>query len=170
MDANPNFAISFCFEPVQDKKHMITQTTTGRISVVLRKKGAFDGSFDHHARNQRRRETLGRQRRLLAATAEPYRVKVQQRLLHDLSPRRTGETAHSHAKGEETVYIVSGTGKVKIGDEIYDIEPDRYFSFPRRAAYGLDNGTVPLKLMCFYAPCAEAVEYTFHEEFDFRIF
>lgn len=86
-------------------------------------------------------------------------------------PGGRAKPAHSHAKGEETVYIVSGTGKVKIGDEIYDIEPGSLFLFPQGVPHMVwNNGTVPLKLMCFYAPCAEAVEYTFHEEFDFPDF
>lgn len=79
--------------------------------------------------------------------------------------------AHSHPNGEETVYVLSGTGRVKIGEEIYGIEPGSLFLFPQGIPHMIWNcGREPMHIVCFYAPVPEAVVYEFHEEFDFPEF
>lgn len=76
--------------------------------------------------------------------------------------------AHSHQKGEETIFVISGNGKVKIGDEIYSMEPGSLFLFPQGVPHMVWNTSAsPMKLVCFYAPAQEAIEYTFHEDFNF---
>lgn len=86
-------------------------------------------------------------------------------------PGARAKPAHAHDKGEETIYIVSGTGKVKVGDEIQDVCPGSLVFFPQGVPHMVwNNGTEPLKLVCFYAPCPEAIEYTFYEDFDFPEF
>lgn len=79
--------------------------------------------------------------------------------------------AHSHINGEETVYVISGTGKVKIGDLIENIEAGSLFLFPQGVPHMVWNtGDVPMHIVCFYSPVPEAVSYTFHEDFDFPEF
>ena len=79
--------------------------------------------------------------------------------------------AHSHVAGEETVYVTEGTGKVLIGEDIYDIQPGSIMFFPQGIPHMMYNtGNVPLKGICFYAPSAEAIGYTFHEDVDFPEF
>ena len=79
--------------------------------------------------------------------------------------------SHSHPYGEETVYIISGAGKVKIGEKIFDLKPGSLALFPQGVPHMVwNNGNQPLKLCCFYAPSANAIEYEWHEEFDFPEF
>ena len=86
-------------------------------------------------------------------------------------PGKRAKPAHSHPNGEETIYIVSGNGKVKIGREISDIGPGSVCLFPQGVPHMVWNtGGEPLKLCCFYGPDASAVEYAWHEEFDFPEF
>jgi quercetin dioxygenase-like cupin family protein len=46
----------------------------------------------------------------------------------NLPARQPVDSAHSHASGEITAYIVSGTGKFKIGDDVYDVAPGSVIS------------------------------------------
>ena len=79
--------------------------------------------------------------------------------------------AHSHPDGEETVYVISGAGKVKIGEEIFSIEPGSVFLFPQGVPHmGWNSGGEPMHIVCFYAPVEKATGYAFHEEFDFPEF
>jgi len=79
--------------------------------------------------------------------------------------------AHSHPNGEETVYVLSGTGKVKIGELIAPIEPGSIFLFPQGVPHMVWNtGSEDMHIVCFYAPKADAIEYAFHEDFDFPEF
>lgn len=87
-----------------------------------------------------------------------------------MNPARA-KPAHAHDNGEETIYIVSGTGKVKVGEEVFELEPGSLVLFPQRVPHMVWNtGAVPLKLVCFYAPQQSALEYTFYEDFDFDEF
>jgi len=87
-------------------------------------------------------------------------------------PGARAKPAHSHPHGEETIYVVSGSGKVKIGDDVVaDIEPGSVFLFPQAVPHMVWNtGSGTLKLACFYAPGAEAIGYEFHEDYDFEEF
>ncbi len=86
-------------------------------------------------------------------------------------PGARAKPAHSHPNGEETVYVISGTGKVKIGDEIADIRQGSLFLFPQGVPHMVWNtGAEKMKIVCFYAPVAEAISYEFHEDFDFPEF
>ncbi len=79
--------------------------------------------------------------------------------------------AHSHPDGEETVYVISGKGKVRIGDQISEIEPGSLFLFPQGVPHMVWNsGSEPMHIVCFYAPVPEAIGYAFHEDFDFPEF
>ena len=86
-------------------------------------------------------------------------------------PDARAKPAHSHPNGEESVYVISGTGKVKIGDEIAEIKPGSTFLFPQGVPHMVwNNGSEPLHIVCFYAPVPEAISYDFHEDFDFPEF
>ena len=86
-------------------------------------------------------------------------------------PGARAKPAHAHDNGEETIYIVSGTGKVKVGDEISELSPGSLVLFPQGVPHMVWNtGDEPLKLVCFYGPIPEAIEYTFYEDFDFPEF
>lgn len=86
-------------------------------------------------------------------------------------PGRRAKPSHSHPYGEETIYILSGTGKAKVGDQISKIEPGMLVRFPQGIQHMLWNtGDVDLVAVCFYAPNAEAIDYQFDADFDFPEF
>lgn len=86
-------------------------------------------------------------------------------------PGGRAKPAHSHVNGEETVYVISGAGKVKIGDEVFEIKPGSVFLFPQGVPHMVwNNGSLPLHIVCMYAPSPEAISYTYHEDFDFPEF
>jgi quercetin dioxygenase-like cupin family protein len=79
--------------------------------------------------------------------------------------------AHAHPDGEETVYVISGCGHAKIGDNLYDIEPGSVIFFPQNVPHMLWNtGDTELSIVCFYAPVEESRGYAFFEDFDFPEF
>ena len=81
-------------------------------------------------------------------------------------PGAKAKPAHAHDNGEETIFVISG--KVKVGNEVFDLEPHSLVLFPQGVPHMVWNtGDVPLHLCCFYAPDASAIEYTFYEDFDF---
>lgn len=83
-------------------------------------------------------------------------------------PGKFAKPAHSHPGGEETIYVISGKGKVKIGEEIYDLSPGSLAFFPQGVPHMVANTEEePLHIVCFYAPDGEAVAYKFHEDFSF---
>lgn len=84
---------------------------------------------------------------------------------------RRSKPAHSHPDGEETIYVISGRGKVKVGDLISEIEPGSLVFFPQGVPHMTWNcGSEPLHLVCFYAPKPEAIGTKLHEDFDFPEF
>ena len=86
-------------------------------------------------------------------------------------PGARAKPAHSHPHGEETIYVISGTGKAKVGDGIWDIRPGSLVLFPQGVPHMVwNNSEEPLKIVCFYGPKPEAIEYAFHEDFDFPEF
>ena len=89
----------------------------------------------------------------------------------EYDPGRRAKPSHAHPHGEETVYIASGHGKAKIGDQIQKISPGMLLFFPQGVQHMLWNtGTEILKGICFYAPDGAAIDYDFDEHFDFPEF
>jgi mannose-6-phosphate isomerase-like protein (cupin superfamily) len=87
------------------------------------------------------------------------------------APGARAKPAHSHPHGEETVYVIQGRGRAKIGENIYDIEPGSVVFFPQNTPHMIWNGDKePMHIVCFYAPNEKAVEYEFFEDFDFPEF
>lgn len=83
-------------------------------------------------------------------------------------PGKHAKPAHAHPDGEETIYVISGKGKVKIGTEIYDLSPGSLAFFPQGVPHMVANTEKePLHIVCFYAPCKEAVGYQYYEDFSF---
>ncbi|RGY99944.1 cupin domain-containing protein [Clostridium sp. AM58-1XD] len=83
-------------------------------------------------------------------------------------PGKYARPAHSHPGGEETIYVISGKGKVKIGKDIYDLLPGSLAFFPQGVPHMVANTEAePLHIVCFYAPGGEAAKYRFHEDFTF---
>ena len=86
-------------------------------------------------------------------------------------PGARAKPAHAHDNGEETIYVETGTGKVKVGDEVFELQPGMVVLFPQTVPHMVWNtGKEPLRLVCFYGPRQSAIEYTFYEDFDFDEF
>lgn len=86
-------------------------------------------------------------------------------------PGARAKPAHAHDHGEETVFVLSGTGKVKVGSDTFGLEPGACVLFPQGVPHMVWNtGEIPLHLVCFYGPKPDAVQYTFYEDFDFPEF
>jgi mannose-6-phosphate isomerase-like protein (cupin superfamily) len=85
---------------------------------------------------------------------------------------RRAKPAHSHPDGEETVYVISGKGKVKVGDDVTaDIEPGSLIYFPQGVPHMIWNcGGEPMHCVCFYAPAQQSIGTKIHEDFDFPDF
>ena len=50
----------------------------------------------------------------------------------------------------------------------WGLEPGTLVLFPQGVPHMVWNtGDIPLHMVCFYAPNADAIQYTFYEDFDF---
>lgn len=86
-------------------------------------------------------------------------------------PGRRAKPSHAHPNGEETVYILSGHGKAKVGEQIREVHPGMLVHFPQGIQHMLWNtGEVDLEAVCFYAPNGAAIDYQFDPDFDFPEF
>ncbi|WP_159456493.1 cupin domain-containing protein [Intestinibacillus massiliensis] len=86
-------------------------------------------------------------------------------------PGARAKPAHAHDNGEETIFVLSGTGKVKVGADVFGLEPGVSVLFPQGVPHMVWNtGDIPLHIVCFYGPAPAAIEYTYYEDFDFDEF
>lgn len=62
-------------------------------------------------------------------------------------------TAHRHRQLEEIYYILSGRGRMSVGDEQSDVGPGDAVYVPRGHSHTLENtGTEPIKLLLVCGP------------------
>ena len=62
-------------------------------------------------------------------------------------------TPHHHTRTEEIYYILSGTGRMRIGDECRDVGPGDAIAIPPGARHQITNtGDAVLKFLCCCAP------------------
>lgn len=89
----------------------------------------------------------------------------------EYEPGARAKPAHAHDNGEETIYVIEGQGKVKIGEEVYKLKAGSVALFPQSIPHMVWNtGEEILKLACFYGPRQSAIEYTYYDTFDFNEF
>ncbi len=75
--------------------------------------------------------------------------------LYELEPGKTSFPFHFHSALEEGIYILEGTGTLRIGKETVDLGPGDYVAFPPGPdhAHALTSGTAgPLRYLCMSAP------------------
>jgi mannose-6-phosphate isomerase-like protein (cupin superfamily) len=76
--------------------------------------------------------------------------------------------AHSHPKGEEVVYFLSGSGLALVAGEVAPVEKGSIVVFPKGAVHMLHNtGNVEMKAICFFAPATGLENYKMFEDVDF---
>jgi quercetin dioxygenase-like cupin family protein len=81
-------------------------------------------------------------------------------------PGQTVRPAHSHPRGEELIYVISGTGKVAVDGEVGEL--GTAVLFPQGSVHMVRNsGAVELKVVCFFAPATELGSYVFHDGVQF---
>lgn len=62
-------------------------------------------------------------------------------------------TAHYHPKSEEIYYILTGEGRMRLGDEVRQVGPGDAIAIPPGMVHQLTNtGGEVLKLLCCCAP------------------
>jgi len=76
--------------------------------------------------------------------------------------------AHSHPNGDEVIYIISGAGRVMVGDDVQAVRAGTTVLFPRGVVHMLHNtGREEMKVVCFFAPPTGLENYRMHEGVDF---
>ena len=76
--------------------------------------------------------------------------------------------AHSHPQGEEVIYIITGSGRVMVDDDVQPVRAGSTVLFPRGAVHMLHNtGAEEMKVVCFFAPATSLENYKMYEGVDF---
>lgn len=85
-----------------------------------------------------------------------------------VAPGQTVRPAHSHPHSEELIYIITGSGKVMIEDEVGDVRPGSAVLFEQGKIHMLKNtGDIEMKVICFFAPATSIDNYKTFEEITF---
>src|SRR5665647_3418774 len=75
-------------------------------------------------------------------------------------PGETVRPAHSHPNSEEFIYIINGTGKVMIENEVANVEAGSAVLFEQGKVHMLKNtGDIEMKVICFFAPATNMDNY-----------
>ncbi len=81
---------------------------------------------------------------------------AQQSLAEARLPLGASTTPHYHVHTEEIYYILSGTGRMRIGDETADVGPGDAIAIPPGAEHEITNtGDQTLVFLCCCAPAYE---------------
>ena len=73
--------------------------------------------------------------------------------LEAIAPPREGPPLHVHTREEETIYVVEGDFRWKVGDELSAAGPGSFAFIPRGVAHTWQNlGTRPGRLLVTFAP------------------
>jgi quercetin dioxygenase-like cupin family protein len=85
-----------------------------------------------------------------------------------VAPGETVRPAHSHPNGEETIYIVRGSGKVMIEGVVEPVNAGSAVLFPQGKVHMLRNtGPEEMKVVCFFAPATSLDNYKFFPDVEF---
>ncbi|RYC68012.1 MULTISPECIES: cupin domain-containing protein [Spirosoma] len=83
-------------------------------------------------------------------------------------PGEAVRPAHSHPNSEELIYIISGSGKVMIENEVGSVRAGSAILFEQGNVHMLKNtGDVEMKVICFFAPATSIDNYRMFEAVDF---
>ncbi len=75
-------------------------------------------------------------------------------------PGETVRPAHSHPHSEELIYIIAGSGKVLIENEVGDVRAGSAILFEQGKIHMLKNtGDVEMKVICLFAPATDVDNY-----------
>jgi len=83
-------------------------------------------------------------------------------------PGEAVRPAHSHPKSEELIYIITGSGKVMIENELGEVRAGSAILFEEGKIHMLKNtGDVVMKVICFFAPATGMDNYKKFENIHF---
>lgn len=83
-------------------------------------------------------------------------------------PGESVHPAHSHPKSEEMIYIVAGSGKVMIENEVAEVKTGTAVLFQEGKIHMLKNtGDIEMKVICFFAPATSLDNYKTFEDISF---
>ena len=83
-------------------------------------------------------------------------------------PGETVRPAHSHPNSEELIYIITGSGKVMIENEVGDVKSGSAILFEQGKVHMLKNtGDIEMKVICFFAPATNVDNYKTFENIVF---
>lgn len=83
-------------------------------------------------------------------------------------PGETVRPAHSHPNSEELIYIISGSGKVMIENEVGEVGAGSAVLFEQGKIHMLKNtGDIEMKVICFFAPSTNVDNYKTFEDIKF---
>jgi uncharacterized cupin superfamily protein len=77
----------------------------------------------------------------------------------EVPPGKTAFPVHFHSALEESIYVLEGTGTLRIGPDKVDLRAGDYVGIPAgpQSAHGLTNtGTTALRYLCMSAPATPA--------------
>jgi quercetin dioxygenase-like cupin family protein len=101
-------------------------------------------------------------------TAERLNAQHMSVCVIRVAPGETVRPAHSHPNGEETIYIIRGTGRVLVSGEVATVTEGSTVLFPQGAVHMLQNtGKEEMKVVCFFAPASDLSSYKFFETVEF---
>ena len=76
--------------------------------------------------------------------------------------------AHSHPNGEEVIYVITGSGRVLVGEDVQSVSAGSAVLFPRGVVHMLHNTSgEEMKVVCFFAPATNLDNYRMHDGVDF---
>ena len=85
-----------------------------------------------------------------------------------VAPGERVRPAHSHPNGEEVIYIMTGSGRALIGNDVHKVRAGMAVLFPQGVVHMLHNtGAEEMKVVCFFAPPTGLENYKMHEGVDF---
>ncbi len=83
-------------------------------------------------------------------------------------PGETVRPAHSHPHSEELIYIINGSGKVMIENEVGLVRAGSAVLFEQGKIHMLKNtGDTEMKVICFFAPATNLDNYKIFEDISF---
>ncbi len=83
-------------------------------------------------------------------------------------PGETVRPAHSHPHSEELIYIINGSGKVMIENEVGVVRAGSAVLFEEGKIHMLKNtGDTEMKVICFFAPATNIDNYKMFENISF---
>jgi uncharacterized cupin superfamily protein len=71
--------------------------------------------------------------------------------LYEVPPGKTAFPNHYHCANEEAIFVIDGTGSLRIGADTVAVGPGDYATFPAGPAHShqlLNTGTKPLRYLC----------------------